>query len=139
VSVTQGASEEARIADILEVYAPLAKYLSQAAGTPIKMGYSRDMTTELQRTRTGSIGILVGPAHMIGSALRHGYEPIGTFSGTQKMLFVVPQASAIRSLDDAKGGKLGLPSADSLAAYLALGEFNSKGLQLKSYFKETRN
>ena len=139
MSVTQEASEEQRIADVLESYAPLANYLSAVARTQIKIGYSRNMTAELQRTRTASVDILVGPAHIIGSALRYGYEPLATFSGSEKMVFVVPEASAIKVLEDARGKRLGLPSADSLAAYLALGEFNSKGLQLKSYFREIRN
>src|ERR1700704_1027045 len=139
MSVTQEASEEQRIADILERDAPLANYLSAVAGTQIKIGYSRNMTVELQRTRPASVDILVGPAHIVGSALRYGYEPLATFSGSEKMVFVVPEASAIKVLEDARGKRLGLPSADSLAAYLALGEFNSKGLQLKSYFREIRN
>ncbi|TMG73291.1 MAG: hypothetical protein E6H80_10120 [Betaproteobacteria bacterium] len=139
MSVTQEASEEARIADIVESYAPLARYLSAAAGTEIKIGYSRDMTAELRHTRTGSVAILVGPAHIIGSALRYGYEPLATFSGSEKMAFVVPAASAIKSLEDARGKRLGLPSPDSLAVYLALGEFNSKGLQLKTYFQQINN
>jgi ABC-type phosphate/phosphonate transport system substrate-binding protein/rhodanese-related sulfurtransferase len=139
MSVTQEASEEQRIADVLENYAPLANYLSAVARTPIKVGYSRNMTAELQRTRTASVDILVGPAHIIGSALRYGYEPLATFSGSEKMVFVVPEASAIKVLEDARGKRLGLPSADSLAAYLALGEFNSKGLQLKTYFQQIRN
>jgi len=139
MSVTQEASEEQRIADILERYAPLAGYLSAVAGTQVKVGYSRNMSAELQRTRTASVDILVGPAHIIGSALRYGYEPLATFSGSEKMMFVVPGASAIKALEDAKGKRLGLPSADSLAAYLALGEFNSRGLQLKSYFQQIRN
>ena len=139
MSVTQEASEEMRIGDILDSYAPLASYLSAVSGTEIKMGYSRNMTAELQRTRTSSVGILVGPAHIVGSALRYGYEPLATFSGIEKMVFVVSEASAIKSLEDAKGKRLGLPGADSLAAYLALGEFNSKGLQLKSYFQQFRN
>src|SRR6266446_1314420 len=126
MSITQEASEEQRIADILERYAPLANYLSAAAGAEVKIGYSRSMTVELQRTR-------------IGSALRYGYEPLATFSGSEKMVFVVPEESAIKSLGDAKGKRLALPSSDSLAAYLALGEFNSKGFQLKSYFQQTRN
>ncbi len=139
MSVTQEASEEQRIADVLERYAPLADYLSAVAGTQIKIGYSRNMSMELQRTRTASVDILVGPAHIIGSALRYGYEPLATFSGSEKMVFVVPEASPIKVLEDARGKRLGLPSADSLAAYLALGEFNSKGLQLKSYFQQIRN
>jgi ABC-type phosphate/phosphonate transport system substrate-binding protein/rhodanese-related sulfurtransferase len=139
MSVTQEASEEQRIADILERYAPLASYLSAVAGTQVKVGYSRNMSAELQRTRTASVGILVGPAHIIGSALRYGYEPLATFSGSERMMFVVPAASEIKVVQDAKGKRLGLPSADSLAAYLALGEFNSRGLQLKSYFQQIRN
>src|SRR6266850_7529200 len=86
MSVTQEASEEQRIADVLENYAPLANYLSAVARTQIKIGYSRNMTAELQRTRTASVDILVGPAHIIGSALRYGYEPLATFSGTEKMV-----------------------------------------------------
>lgn len=139
MSVTQEASEQARIADMLESYAPLASYLSEVSGVQINMGYSRNMTEELRRTFTGNVGILVGPAHMIGSALRHGFEPVGTFSGSERMAFVVLEGSPIKSLDDAKGKRLGLPSADSLATYLALGEFNSKGLHAKSYFSEIRN
>jgi ABC-type phosphate/phosphonate transport system substrate-binding protein/rhodanese-related sulfurtransferase len=139
MSITQEASEEQRIADVLERYAPLASYLSAVAGTQIKIGYSRNMTAELQRTRTASVDILVGPAHIIGSALRYGYEPLATFSGSEKMVFVVAEASAIKSLEDARGKRLALPSSDSLAAYLALGEFNSKGFQLKSYFQQIRN
>ena len=54
MSVTQEASEEQRIADVLENYAPLANYLSAVARTQIKIGYSRNMTAELQRTRTAS-------------------------------------------------------------------------------------
>src|SRR6266487_551185 len=139
MSVTQEASEGQRITDVLERYAPLAGYLSAVAGTQIKIGYSRNMSAELQRTRTASVDILVGPAHIIGSALRYGYEPLATFSGSERMAFVVPAASAIKSLEDAKGKRLGLPSPDSLAVYLALGEFNSKGLQLKTYFQQINN
>ena len=139
MSVTQEASEEQRIADVLERYAPLAGYLSAVAGTQVKVGYSRNMSAELQRTRTASVDILVGPAHIIGSALRYGYEPLATFSGSERMMFVVPAGSEIKVVQDAKGKRLGLPSADSLAAYLALGEFNSRGLQLKSYFQDIRN
>jgi ABC-type phosphate/phosphonate transport system substrate-binding protein/rhodanese-related sulfurtransferase len=139
MSVTQEASEEARIVDMMEAYAPLASYLSEVTGVEIKLAYSRNMTEELRRTRTGSVGIMVGPAHMIGSALRHGFEPVGTFSGSEKMAFVEPEGSAIKSLDDEKGKRLGLPSADSLATYLALGEFNSKGLHAKTYFGQIKN
>src|SRR5258706_6008767 len=98
MSVTQEASEEQRIADVLENYAPLANYLSSVARTQIKIGYSRNMTAELQRTRTAIADILVVPALIIGSALRSGYKPLPTFSASGQMSFVVPEASAIKVL-----------------------------------------
>src|SRR5258706_14368850 len=103
MSVTQEESEEQRIADVLENYAPLANYLSAVARTQIKIGYSRNMTAELQRTRTASGDILVGPAHIIGSALRYGYEPPATFSGSEKIVVVVPEANPVKVLEDARG------------------------------------
>src|SRR5258705_12017746 len=61
MSVTQEASEEQRIADVLENYAPLANYLSAVARTQIKIGYSRNVTRELQRAPSARLPILVGP------------------------------------------------------------------------------
>src|SRR2546428_7894266 len=79
MSVTQEASEEQRIADILERYAPLAGYLSAVAGNQGKGGYSRNMSAELQRTPTASVDIPVGPAHINGSALPYRHQPPPAF------------------------------------------------------------
>jgi len=55
------------------------------------------------------------------------------------MMSWCPRGARSRRWRTPKAKRLGLPSADSLRAYLALGEFNSKGLQLKSYFQQIRN
>jgi ABC-type phosphate/phosphonate transport system substrate-binding protein/rhodanese-related sulfurtransferase len=138
LSVTREVTEDTRPADIILQSTPLANYLSAAVGADIKISYSQNLTEELQHTRTGKFGILFGPAHVIGSALRYGYEPVAGSPGSEKMVFVVPAGSAIKSLEDLKDKRIGLPSADSLATYLALGEFNAKGIHAKSYFKEIR-
>src|SRR2546422_9597176 len=80
MSVTQEASEEQRIADILERYAPLAGYLSAVAGTQGKVGYSRNMSAELQRPPTASLDILLGPAHINGSAPPYAPQPPASVS-----------------------------------------------------------
>jgi len=139
LSVTQEVNEETRPADILARFLPLAKYLSDAAGTEVRLEYLQNLTEELQRTRSGSFGILLGPAHVIGSALRYGYEPVASFPGVERMAFVVRADSGIKSMDDLKGTRLALPSADSLATYLALGEFNARGIHTKTAFREIRN
>lgn len=138
LSVTREVAEDTRPADIMIQSAPLAKYLSAAVGAEVKISYSQNLTEELQHTRTGRFGILFGPAHVVGSALRYGYEPVAVSPGSEKMVFVVPAGSAIKSLEDLKDKRIGLPSADSLATYLALGEFNAKGIHAKTYFKEIR-
>jgi ABC-type phosphate/phosphonate transport system substrate-binding protein/rhodanese-related sulfurtransferase len=138
LSITKEVTEDTRSSEIMVQSAPLAKYLSAAIGTEVKVSYSQNLTQELQDTRTGRFGILFGPAHVIGSALRYGYEPVAGIPGSEKMVFVVPAGSAIKSLEDLKGKRIGLPSADSLATYLALGEFNAKGIQVKTYFKEMK-
>jgi len=138
MSVTQEASEEQRIADVLENYAPLANYLSAVARTQIKIGYSRNMTAELQRTRTASVDILVGPAHIIGSALRYGYEPLATFSGSEKMVFVVPEASAIKCWRT-PGQASRAPERRFARRLPRARRVQLQGLQLKSYFREIRN
>jgi ABC-type phosphate/phosphonate transport system substrate-binding protein/rhodanese-related sulfurtransferase len=139
LSVTQEVNEETRPADILARYLPMADYLSDIVGTKVTLEYSQNLTEELQRTRTGSFAVLLGPAHVIGSAVRYGYEPVAVFPGSEKMVFVVRADSAIKSLEDLKGTRIALPGADSLATYLARGEFNAKGIHTKTYFEEVRN
>lgn len=139
MSVTNEVREESSGADFLVQFLPLANYLRDATGTDVRMVFSQNLTQELQRTRTGHYGLLLGPAHVIGSALRHGYEPIASFPGEEKMVFLVKAASPIKTIDDIKGAKIALPAADSLATYLALGEFNARGWAVKTHFQEVRH
>jgi len=97
------------------------------------------MTAELQRTRTASVDILVGPAHIIGSALRYGYEPLATFSGSEKMVFVVPEASGNQG---ARGrqGQAPLAPQRRFARPLPCARRSStpKGFSSRGYFREIR-
>jgi len=136
LSVNTDSSEEVSRLDSQEAYQAFANYLSSSIGTPVKLVVGQNATTALQRTRTGYYAILLGPAHVIGSALKYGYEPVAKFPGSTKTVFVAMKASNIHKLEQAKGKRLGLPNADSLSTYLANGEMNAAGIQLKSYFKQ---
>lgn len=135
-SVNTGNAEEASSLEGQEAYQALASYLSSAVGAPVKVVFGQNATTELQRTRTGYYAILLAPAHMVGSALKNGYEPVAKVPGSNKAVFVASKSSNIQKLDQAKGKRLGLPNQDSLATYLAKGELNALGFQLKSYFSK---
>ena len=136
LSVNTGNAEEASSQEGQEVYQALASYLSSAVGAPVKVVFGQNATTELQRTRTGYYAIILAPAHMVGSALKYGYEPVVKMPGSNKAVFVASKSSNIQKLEQAKGKRLSLPNEDSLATYLAKGELNALGVESKSYFSK---
>ena len=70
---------------------------------------------------------MVGPAPVIGSAVRYGYVPVvGSTQGARAVL-VVPEGSAIADWARSKGQRLGLPGQDSVVTYLLRGEVNAMG------------
>ncbi len=135
-SVNLGDSEAMNHYDTSQTYQALTTYLSNATGIPIKLVVGQNATTELQRTRTGFYSIVLGPAHIVGSAIRYGYEPVAKVPGTTKTVFVASRSANIARLDQARGKRLGLPSQDSLATYLAQGELNAAGIQPKAFFRQ---
>lgn len=137
-SVNVADTEESNNFDTQQTYQALATYLTRSTGIPIKLVVGQNATNELQRTRTGFYGLILAPAHVIGSALKHGYEPIAKFPGQNKVVFVAAKATKLTRLDQARGVRLGLPGQDSLATYLAQGELNAAGIQAQSYFKSVK-
>ncbi len=138
VSISGEAREEISTAAFMDRYGTLATYVGAATGAPIRLSFGRDLTRELARTRSRGYDLMIGPAHVIGSAIRYGYEPVARFPGEERAVFIASEASKVTSFQEASGKRLALPPADSLATYLARGELNARGVQSKSYFKEIR-
>lgn len=138
VSISGEPREEISTADFMDRYGSLAKYIGGAAGSEIRLSYGRDLTRELQRTRSRGSDLMIGPAHVIGSAIRYGYEPVARLPGEERAVFIASAESKVTSFEQARGKRLALPPSDSLATYLARGEFNAKGVQAKSYFASVR-
>ncbi len=134
IGVTSETTEYSTAGKVIEQFLPLGQYLSQAIGQEVSVVFSQDLTRDLQRTRTGDYAIIIAPAHLIGSALRYGYEPVAKLPATERAAFVTMKSSGIASIEQAAGRRLGLPHDDSLATYLALGEINAKNLPLKKHF-----
>ena len=121
--------------DLLESNIPLARYLGKAIGVPVVAEVTYDLRRELADSRNPSGFMMMGPAHVIGSALRHGYEPVAQTSGDVQVAFVALKGSGIDSIIKAKGKRLFLPPEDSLATYMALAKFNAEGINPKTYFQ----
>jgi len=133
-SVSGEAREEVSTALFLDRYKSLTDYVAAASGIGIKLNFGRDLSRELQRTRSGGYDLIIGPAHVIGTAVRYGYEPVARFPGEEIAVFVASEASGVTSLETAQGKRLAMPPADSLATYLARGELNAKGVTAKTFF-----
>jgi ABC-type phosphate/phosphonate transport system substrate-binding protein/rhodanese-related sulfurtransferase len=138
VSVSAEAREDITTVSFMERYSVLARYVGTSAGQEVHTTFARDLTRELVRTRSRGYDVMIGPAHVIGSAIRYGYEPLTRFPGEEHAVFLATAASGVTTVAGAKGKRLALPPADSLATYLARGELNAMGLQAKSHFKEIR-
>jgi rhodanese-related sulfurtransferase len=83
--------------------------------------------------------VYVAPAHVVSSALRHGYVPVvGNPKGAQAVL-VAFKDRGMATLADAAGKRLGLPMQDSVVTYLVRGELNAANTSLKKHFRSVLN
>ncbi|HSD52850.1 MAG TPA: PhnD/SsuA/transferrin family substrate-binding protein [Burkholderiales bacterium] len=138
LNVSGEARQEINTPQFQDRYMSLASYLGASLGTDVKLAIGRDLSRELQKMRAGLYEVLVGPAHVIGAAMRYGYEPVARFAGEERAVFVASKASGIKSFEGAKGARLALPPTDSLATYLARGELNAKGVKVNEFFAEVK-
>lgn len=97
---------------------------------------SADMTSDLSATRARLPDVVVGPAHLIGSAVRYGYTPVTAVDVRSQAVLVVPANSTIGNFQQAAGKRLGLPLQDSLVTYLLRGEAIAANTTMKRHFRD---
>lgn len=109
--------------------------------TDVAVTLSTDATADLGLTRSKIPDIFIAPAHVIGSAVRHGYTPVLGLDKPVQAVLVTAKDSPVTTLAQAKGKSLGLPLQDSVVTYLVRGELNAANTTLKRHFSgvyETR-
>ncbi len=112
----------------------LEQAVRKAGGAGVTVQLSTDATQDLQDTRSRIHDIYVAPAHVVGSAMRYGYAPALGMDQPVQAVLVVPEASPVTSLIDAKGKRLGMPLQDSVVTYLLRGEVNALNTSIKRHF-----
>jgi rhodanese-related sulfurtransferase/ABC-type phosphate/phosphonate transport system substrate-binding protein len=131
--------EQSRHATYLAISAALNEALREARAGDVSTVMSTDATADLSGTRAQSSDIYVAPAHVVGSALRHGYVPLaGSPQGVQAVM-VALASSQVSSLAQAQGRRLGLPLQDSVVTYLVRGELNAANTSMKAHFRSVKN
>jgi rhodanese-related sulfurtransferase/ABC-type phosphate/phosphonate transport system substrate-binding protein len=127
-------SEQSRFALYTAWKAALEQALRAQKITAVQIALSTDATADLGSTRAGLHDLFVGPAHVVGSAVRYGYRPVLGLDKPVQAVLVAPRDSAITNLADAAGKRLGLPLQDSVVTYLIRGEVNAANTTLKRHF-----
>ncbi|MEQ1806518.1 MAG: rhodanese-like domain-containing protein [Burkholderiaceae bacterium] len=107
-----------------------ATALSKAVNGSARVFVSKDLKDAMRATRTGENQMIVGPAHVIASALSHGYV-LAAVSGSPAKYALVARSSIARTADLASA-RLYLPQQDSLRSYIARALLEQANLALKT-------
>ena len=122
---------------IVTTAAPAAA-LGRLIGSPARMLVSSDLKDSMRATRTGENQAIIGPAHVMASALSHGYALAAVSGDSARYALVARQG--IAKAGELRGQRLYLPQQDSLRSYIARGLLEQAGLSLKAFAKvEYRN
>ena len=114
---------------LISTAAPAAA-LSKVVNANVRMLVSKDLKDSLRATRTGENQIVIGPAHIVASALSHGYQLSAVSGGNAKYALVA--RTGLKSMTELAGARLYLPQQDSLRSYVARALLEQAGLSLKS-------
>jgi rhodanese-related sulfurtransferase/ABC-type phosphate/phosphonate transport system substrate-binding protein len=131
--------EQSRVAVYQQLRAALGEALREAKVGDVNWVMSTDATADLSSTRAQLHDIYVAPAHVVGSALRHGYTALAGDPQAVQAVLVALGSSGMRQLSDTAGKRLGLPLQDSIVTYLVRGELNAANTSLKSHFSRVKN
>ncbi len=122
--------------DILQA---VTRQLSASLKQPVKLVVAQNAERIGENIRTSAYSILLAPSHLIGSSMKHGYNPVSKAGGTSKVVLVASRQSNIRTMEQAKGKRVVLPHPESLVTFVVNGEFNALGSQPKHYFSNVNH
>jgi rhodanese-related sulfurtransferase/ABC-type phosphate/phosphonate transport system substrate-binding protein len=127
-------SEQSRVALYSAWKTVLEQSLRKQGGANPHIALSNDATADLGATRARTHDIFIAPAHVVGSAVRYGYQPVLGLDKPVQAVLVAPKDSPIGNLAQAQGKRLGLPLQDSVVTYLVRGEVNAANTTIKRHF-----
>jgi rhodanese-related sulfurtransferase/ABC-type phosphate/phosphonate transport system substrate-binding protein len=126
--------DQSRVAVYTELRSVVEQALKRERTQLGSLSLSTDATADLAATRSRMHDVMVAPAHVIGSAVRHGYTPVAALEQSVQAVLVAMRDSKIGSLTQAAGARLGLPLQDSIVTYLVRGEVNAANSTVKRHF-----
>ncbi|PRC94814.1 rhodanese-like domain-containing protein [Solimicrobium silvestre] len=104
--------------------------LNSALGSKVFSNQSSNLTDVLRSTRTQENDIIIGPPHIIASAISHHYQVLARNEADAD--FVLIARPDIKKLDDIAGKRLYLTQQDSTRTYVAKGMLIENNIDIKS-------
>lgn len=115
-----------------------AAALGKLLNAPARIAVSHDLKDCLRASRTSENQVILAPAHVLASALSHGYLLAAVSNGNTQYVLVARKGMSQAS--DLREARLYLPQQDSLRSYVARGLVEQAGLSMKTLKKvEYRN
>jgi rhodanese-related sulfurtransferase/ABC-type phosphate/phosphonate transport system substrate-binding protein len=128
-------SEQSRVALYTAWKSALEQALRKQAAAGMQVILSNDASADLAATRSRTHDVFIAPAHVVGSAVRYGYQPVVALDRPVQAVLAVLKDSGIAGLREAAGKRLGLPLQDSVVTYLVRGEVNAANTSIKRHFE----
>ena len=124
--------------ETIKRYADFTQAMRGAAKGPLKVIYYRDPFYAARDGQAGDFDLLLAPSQTVASLIKYAFVPVASTADTASAAYVVPPGSAITSLKNAKGARLGVPSYESLTGALIRSDLNEKGIATRSYFASVK-
>ena len=131
--------EQSRHSNFQVLSAAVGDALRESRAGDVATVMSTDAAADLSGTRAQTHDFYVAPAHVVASALRHGYVPLAGSPRSVQAVLVTLRESKLSTLPQTAGLRLGLPLQDSVVTYLVRGELNAANVSLKTHFRAVKN
>lgn len=111
-------------------FSPLRDYLAEALGRPVELQTAKDFLTFMQRTDEGSYDIVITAPHFAVRAVDSGkYIIRATVTENVQQLFIVPEDSPVKSLQELAGKNIATPPETALMTMMGIRYLADAGLK----------
>ena len=123
---------------LIELYQPLANYLAQLFGCPVRLFSARDFRAFYQATRDNQFDLVVTAPHLAWLAMTEsGWRPLVTFSHPVSGIVVVKRESEITEPKSCRGKSVAMVDPLAIVSQLGLGYFKAVGLMANTDYQVT--
>lgn len=136
LAIVRGDNEYLGDMETHKKYDRLAQIIQDAAGEHVKVKFFHDAFFAIKRGKSGEFDMVLGPSQVAANLIKFNYQPVLKSADATAAVYVVGTGSGTRSLQDARGMKVGMPHYESLTGGLARAQLNEMGISGRKYFSE---